>query len=90
MTQLRKEHLPYYYTEEKTPKGVKRTQHSFLNRRAFLLQQKSRNTGVAVWPYSPNGEFPVRNHDRRDFLPKKGKKRNMTHTRIKRRRKHRA
>lgn len=83
MTQLRKNHLDYYYTKDDKGKEVQR---SFLNKRAAVTAQRS-GVAVNVWPYAPNGEFPLLRHDRRGFLPKKGKKRNTTHARLKRRNK---
>lgn len=83
MTQLRKQYLTYYYTKDSKGKYVK---HDYLNRRAFNLQRAcTPSLAMQYWPYSPNGEFPVRHHDERGFLPKKGKRRNMTHARLKRR-----
>ena len=80
MTQLRKNYLPYYYTKNARGKEEQRT---FLNKQMY--QAPGPGGIVNIWPYGPNGEFPVIRHDNRGFLPKKGKKRNMTHSRIKRR-----
>lgn len=96
MTQLRKQHLTYYYAREEQ-KGAfggvktKEVKRDFVNRKAFMLMKASDpSMATLFWPYAPNGCFPVIRHDVRGFLPRKGKKRNMTHARQKRRNRRKA
>ena len=88
--------MTHYYVREEQ-KGafgktkVKEVKRDFINRRAFeLMKASDPSMALMYWPYAPNGCFPLLHHDRRDFLPRKGKKRNMTHARQKRRNRRRA
>ena len=94
MTQLRKQYLTYYYAKEEQ-KGafgkvkIKEVKRDFKNRMALMLAKANDpSLATVIWPYAPNGEFPLIRHDERGFLPRKGKKRNMTHARQKRRNRH--
>lgn len=61
MSNLSPNYLPYYYTEEKTKKGVKLEQHSLMNKRTWDLKRANGEIpNTSVWPYGPNAMYDPR------------------------------
>lgn len=80
MSHLSRRYTDYFYREEGKGDKKKLIKVPYMTREEFM-----RMYPMAVLP-SPNGAFPCQ-HEERGFLPKKGKKRNRTHARYKRKNK---
>lgn len=82
MSHLQRRYTDYFYVEQ--GKGTKKhlVKVPYMKRKEFMAMYP-----MAVLP-GPNGVFPCE-HEERGFLPKKGKKHNRTHGRMKRKRKSR-
>ena len=91
MSHLSRRYTDYCYVEvEKTSIFGKKTKSLkkvyYIRQSEKVLQAQEKALGISIPRYYPNGEFPCA-HERRDFLPKNGKKSNHTHARWKRRNK---
>lgn len=80
MSHLQRRYLDYFYVEQ--GKGTKK--------KLVKVPYMKRNKFMAKFPMAvlsgPNAVFPCE-HEKRDFLSKKGKKHNHTHARMKRKHK---
>lgn len=83
MSHLQKRYTDYFYREEGKGEQKKLIKFPYMTREGFM-----RLYPMAVLP-GPNAVFPCK-HEQRGFLPKKGKKSNRTHARLKRKYKARA
>lgn len=83
MSHLQRRYTDYFYREE-GKKGQKR-----LIKVPYLTREDIMRAGRMTALLCPNAVFPCE-HEKRDFLSKKGKKSNRTHARLKRKYKARA
>ena len=84
MSHLSRRYTEHYYVEGKNGK-LKKRDVLHVNSPKYIRALQAR--GVPIPPMvMPNAVFPCQ-HEQRDFLPKKGKKHNRTHARMKRKRK---
>jgi hypothetical protein len=80
MSHLQRRYLDYFYVEQ--GKGTKKK----LVKVPYMKPQKFMEMHPMAILSGPNAVFPCE-HERRDFLSKKGKKHNRTRVRMKRNRK---
>lgn len=80
MSHLQRRYLDYFYVEQGKGTKKKLVKVPYMKRKEFMDKFP-----MATLP-APNAVFPCE-HEQRDFLPKKGKKHNRTHARMKRKRK---
>lgn len=83
MSHLQRRYTDFFYREEGKVGKKKLIKVPLMTRSEFM-----RMYPMAVLP-GPNPVFPCK-HEERDFLPKKGKKSNRTHSRLKRKNKARS
>lgn len=80
MSSLQKRYTDSFYIEQESPGKRKLVKKPYMNRRTFIELFPN-----AVLP-GANGVFQCR-HEQRDFIPKKCRKKNHTHVRMKRKHK---
>lgn len=80
MSHLQRNYLDYFYVEKGKGAKKKLVKVPFMKRKEFMDKYP-----MVILP-TPKIEFPYE-HERRDFIPKKGKKHNRTHACMKRKHK---
>jgi hypothetical protein len=80
MSHLQRRYTDYFYRVEWKGDKEQLVKVPYMKQKEFMALHP-----MTVLP-RPNAIFPCE-HERRDFLPKKGKKHNRTHARMKRKRK---
>lgn len=81
MSSLQRRYTDYFYRIEVKKNKEHLIKVPYMKQNDFLLMYPMAQLS------GPQGEFPYSGHEERDFLPKKGKRGNHTHTRMKRKRK---
>lgn len=91
MSHLRRRYTDYYYVEveEKSffgrkKKALKKVYYNSMSEKVLQAYEKAH--GVSIPRERPSAIFPCL-HEERGFIPKRAKKRNHTHSRMKRRNK---
>lgn len=91
MSHLQRRYTDYFYVEvEKKGLFGRKTRKLkkvyYLRQSEKILAAREKQLGISIPRLIPNAVFPCQ-HEERGFLPKKGKKHNMTRTRMKRKNK---
>lgn len=84
MSHLSRHYLDYFYVERGRGEKKQLVKVRYLKNREFASTNNLAHLDAPI--FKANGIFPY-SHDRRDFLPQKGKKHNRTKARMKRRNK---